>query len=294
MSTKKRTRKGFFPQSRTRGETIFYTACFIFFVLYSLTIIYVLAWSFLSSLKENREFFNFPFDLPKKWLFSNYAKAFEAVNIHNTSLIGMFVNSVWFSFGSVLLGNMTSLLVGYVFSKYKFRGKNFMYAVNLFTMIVPIFSSGAAGYQLIYRLGINDSPLFLIKYCSCLGMSFLVYSALFNGVSNSYIESATIDGAGHLTVFFRVIFPQVVPTFVALCTTGVIAAWNDWSTPLYYLEDMPTLASGIYFFQQELVYASNEPLYFASTMMCCVPVIILFSISQRKIMTSVYTGGLKG
>lgn len=296
QSVRKRMRTGrpMTERRRSTGERIFFILVFIYFALYSLTIIYMLSWSFLSSLKENREFFNYPFSLPKKWLFSNYAEAFKAVNINDTSLVGMVFNSVWYSFGSVFLSNMTAALVGYTFSKYDFRGKNFMYSVNLFTMIVPIFSAGAASYRLIYSLRLNDSPLLLITSISGMGMSFIIYYSVFNGISNSYIEAACMDGAGPFSVFFKVAIPQLMPTFLALSITGFIAAWNNWSTPLYYLEKMPTLASGIYFFQQELVYASNEPLYFAACMMSSVPVIALFALSQSKIMNNVSAGGLKG
>lgn len=295
MNVKPNVLKKVFAHNRTPGEIAFYVFCFLFFVVYSLTVIFVLGWALMSSFKDYFDFnLGDKMALPTKWLFSNYVLAFKLVNIHGASLIDMFINSIWFSFGSVLLANFTALLVGYIFAKYKFKGKNILYIVNIFTMIVPIFSSGGATMKLVYALGINDSPLFLVKYISCLGMGFLIYSSLFNGVSNSYIEAASIDGAGNLSIFVRVIFPQVLPTFFALCTTGVIGAWNDYTTPLYYLDQMPTLAAGLYFFKEVMSHEAKEHLFFAVAMMCCAPVIILFVLSQRKIMTSVYAGGLKG
>ena len=73
-----------------------------------------------------------------------------------------------------------------------------------------------------------------------------------------------------------------------------IGGWNDYMTTIMYMEKFPTLAAGLYFYQRELEYASNEPLYFAGALMCAVPVLTIFAVFQNKFMENITVGGLKG
>lgn len=286
--------KSILSQRRTVGERIAFGVAFAIFFVYSLSMIYLFVWGFLSSLKENREFFNHPFALPEQWLFSNYIEAFKVLRYQDTNFVGMIVNSLWLTCGSIFLGLMSCSLTGYVFARYEFRGKGFMYGVVLFTMIIPIMGTGAAYYKLIYTLQINDSPLFLITALGGFGMNFIIFNGIYKGMPKDYMDASFIDGGGHFYTYFRIMLPMAIPPMSALAITGFIGGWNDYMTSLMYLEKFPTLAAGLYFYQKELQFASNEPLYFAGALMCAVPVLVIFILFQNKVMESVTVGGLKG
>jgi ABC-type glycerol-3-phosphate transport system permease component len=279
---------------RSTSERVAFGIAFLWFFLYSLSIIFLFTWGFLSSLKDNREFFRATFALPERWLFSNYLEAFKVLNYQDTNFIGMIFNSLWLTFGMLFIGQMMAALIGYIFARYSFKIKNFLFTVVIFTMIVPLLGSGAAGYKLTYALGLNDSPLYLIKSFGALNSGMLIYMGVFKGLPKEYMEASFIDGGGHLYTYFRIMLPMILGPMSALFITGFIGGWNDYMTPLMYLGKYPTLASGLYFYRAALKFESNEPLYFAGVMMCAAPVLAVFLIFQNKFMENVTIGGLKG
>lgn len=286
--------KNILNKRRSIGERIAFGIAFIIFALYSLSIILMFVWVFLSSLKSNREFWNEPFGLPENWLFSNYAEAFEMLQYKGTNFLGMIFNSLWLTIGTQFLSLMMCSLTGYVFAKYNFKLKEIMYAIVLFTIIVPILSSGASYYRLIYSLGLNDSPLYLITALGGFSMNFIIFNGIYKNFPWSYAEASFIDGGGHFYTYFRIMLPMAFPPMLALGITGFISGWNDYMTPLMYLEQYPTLASGLYFYKVESEFASNEPVYLAGALLSALPVLILFALFQNKVFDKVSVGGLKG
>jgi len=279
---------------RSKAEKTVFTVVFIVFALYSISIILFFGWALLSSFKTNREFFGNTIKLPEIWRVENYFTAFEMLNYNNTNFIGMIVNSLWLTVGSTVLSIFMHCVTGYIFAKYTFKGKNILLSIVIFTMIIPIVGNLPAMYRLIYTIGINDSPMFLIVYLSGAGPNLLIMMAFFKGISWSFAESAFIDGASHYQSFFKIMLPMAKGPAIALGVVALISGWNDYMTPILYLDKLPTLATGLYYYRQELQWASNEPVYFAGVIMSMIPVLILFTVFSNKIMGSVVLGGLKG
>jgi ABC-type glycerol-3-phosphate transport system permease component len=122
----------------------------------------------------------------------------------------------------------------------------------------------------------------------------MIYYSYFQNISWSYAEAVFIDGGGHWTVFLKIMLPQAMPITSAMVIIACIGAWNDYMTPLLYLPDYPTLATGLYKMSTESLTANNKPMYFAAILVSAMPMFAIFMIFQEKIMTSVSIGGLKG
>jgi ABC-type glycerol-3-phosphate transport system permease component len=161
-------------------------------------------------------------------------------------------------------------------------------------MVLPIVGNLPATYKMYNDLNITNSPLLLVVNAGGLGGNFMILYATFQGVSNSYMEAAKIDGAGHYSIFFQVMLPQAMPTMFAIFLLGFIGSWNDYMGPLLYLEDYPTLATGLMVFEKDMIYNINMPVFYAGTVILVLPTIVLFAIFSDKMMTSVSIGGLKG
>ena len=278
---------------RNISERILFISFFIIFSFVCLTYLLTFLWMILSSLKENLEFFNHPLSLPEKWKFINFIDAVRLLEVKNVNFVGMILNSVWFSFGQVILGQVNAAVYSYIFAKYKFKGRGVFWAVIMFMMFTPVYGSSAAAYKLIYDLRLNDSPLYLIQIIGNCGGILYLYG-VFCGVPNDYAEAAFIDGAGHFYTFFRIMMPFAFPMMFALGISSFIGVWNDYMTPLMYFESLPTLASGLYFYREELKYASNEPLFFAGAIISSIPPVIVFIFCQSQIFDKISIGGLKG
>ena len=122
----------------------------------------------------------------------------------------------------------------------------------------------------------------------------MIMMAFFKGIDKSYAEAAFIDGASDWSVFIKIMLPMAKGPILAIGIMAVISGWNNYSTPILYLDKMPTLASGLYYFNQAIQYVDNKPAYFAGVIMSMIPALLLFSIFSNKIMGNVVMGGLKG
>lgn len=279
---------------RTKGAKVAFGVAFAVFALYTLYILFSVAWTFLQSLKTNREFIGDMISLPKDWLFSNYPLAFDKIKYSDTKLLGMFVNSVWFTVGTSLLGVFMHCVTGYCFAKYRFRGKELAFSFIIFTLILPVVGNLPAMYRLVRGLRLNDSPMFLITALGGFGANFLIMFSFFKGIDSAYAEAASIDGAGHFYIFFRIMIPLASAPVFALSIVGIISQWNNYETPLLFMDKMPTLASGLYYYKSFLIYESNTPAYLAGVLVSTIPVLILVSVFGNKIMKNMTMGGIKG
>jgi ABC-type glycerol-3-phosphate transport system permease component len=280
---------------RNTSERVWFIAAFVIFLLYSLLVIAFFGWALKCSLMDLDEFYYNPVAWPKEWRFENYKIAFEVLEYSNTTFFGMIINSLWFSIGGAVLNVFMHCCTGYVFGKYDFAGKKLMFNVAIFTMIIPIVGSLPANYKLVCgTLQINNSPLYLITMLGGLGSNLMIMMAFFKSIDKSYAEAAFIDGATDWGVFIKIMLPMAKGPILAIGIMAVISGWNNYSTPILYLDKMPTLASGLYYFNQAIQYVDNKPAYFAGVIMSMIPALVLFSIFSNKIMGNVVMGGLKG
>ena len=266
---------------------------FILFALYAVSMIYPFVWAFLSSLKGQMEYYKDKFSLPKDWLFDNYALAFTTLSANGKNMFLMLFNSVWFAFGGTLLSVASSVMVAYVVAKYRFVGRRTIYRIALLIMMIPIVGSLPSQFLVFYKLKLYDSPLILLSYTGGFGFNFIILYAYFKSLPWSYAEAGYMDGAGHFTIFFRIMLPQALSSVTALSLIAFIGIWNDYMSPILFLPSYPTLSAGLYTYQQEFARNLNYPLLFAGVLMSTAPVLIIFIVFQNTLMDMTITGGIK-
>ena len=281
--------------SRTIGEKVLYTVLIVVFSLYSVSLLFPLFWAILVSLKTHEEYMiNSPFALPEQWVFKNYLTAFSTLEVNGATFPGMIVNSLWYAVGSCVLNIFVCSMTAYIFARYEFKGSRVIYNVLLIIMLMPIIGNGPAIYRVYSRLHITNSPFFLISTAGGIGINFLYQEAFYRNVSWSYAEAAFIDGANHWTVFFRIMMPQTLGIVSTLGIMQFIQYWNDYSTPMLYFPELPTLALGLYQYEIKMIRGANMPVYFAGLVLSMLPVLIIFAFCQNSIMEREALGGIKG
>lgn len=290
-----KTGKNYFWQGKLKrksaGEKIIYVIVFVLFCLYALTLIYPVLWAFMSSFKNEVNYMDDMVGFPLYWQFSNYIDAFSELG----NLPLMFLNSGWFALGGAALGVFISSMSAYVVAKYKFIGRKTFYMVALVIMMLPIVGALPSQYDVYSKIGILDTPFLLLIYCSGMGFNFLVLYGYFTSLPWDYVEASFIDGGNHFNTFFQIMLPQAKGVILSLGIVAFINIWNDYNTPILFLESYPTLSSGIYVYQQDILQAGvNIPLLFAGVFMSVIPVLVLFVLFQNKIMEISIGGGLKG
>ena len=268
----------------------------ILFIVFALIYIFPIIWTVMNSLKTAEQFFDNNMALPETLLFVNYVRVFSDFMIRNYTYLDMLFNSLWIVVVKVFVNVASSAMLAYAIARFRFPGKEALYLIVIFVNTIPIIGSGPAQYKLLNALNMVENPgLIWLSWAMGFDFAFIVLYGYFRGISPAYSESAYIDGAGELRVFFSIVLPQVIPCLVAIMITQAIGVWNDYSTVMIYLRKTPNLAYGLYMFNTESMYIENSmPVYFAAAVISALPIIILYSCTQKLILSNVTAGGLKG
>lgn len=289
--------KKLLTKKSSKHEIIIAIVFFVFFLVLALVYLFPLFWALNNSLKTYPEYVENNFAITKSWLFENYYRVFAGdFHYKNFYYENMLFNSLWMLFVQVFVNVASSALLAYAVARFRFPGKSILYAVVIFANTIPIIGSGPAAYKLMDSLNMINNPFTIwLSWAAGFDFAFIVLYGYFKGISPSYSESAYIDGAGELKVFFKIILPQVMPCIAAICITQAISVWNNYGTVMVYLRDYPNLAYGLYLFETDKNYIKNSmPIYFAASIISSVPIIILYASTQKLLLTNMTAGGLKG
>lgn len=270
---------------------------FTFFIFIAILNIYPLIWAINNSLKTFDNYMSNSFSLTKDWLFKNYVRVFTGeFHYNNVPYLGLLINSLWIVIVKVFVNVVSSTMLAYAVARFRFPGKELLYVIVIFVNTIPIIGAGPAAFKLLHALRMVNNPLTIwLSWASGFDFAFIVLYGYFKGVSPAYSEAAYIDGAGELVTLFKIILPQVVPCLVAIIITQAIGVWNDYGTVMIYLRETPNLAYGLYMFNNTAGYVEeSRPIYFAAAVISAIPIIVLYTCTQKLILTNMTAGGLKG
>lgn len=275
-------------------ERLLYILVSAVFMAVALSYIYIFVWTLLSSLKTHTEIVLDPFSLPAEWHWSHYVEMFGIFSVGEHGFFNMLFNSIWFSVTGPFLSVFTTLTFSYACTKYQFPGAKLAYTIILIMITLPIYGNGGAVYKIYHDLGLIDSYISVITSASGFNTIFLYFRAYFKNMSNAYMEAAMMDGANDFQIYFRIMFPQAKPIFLALFLTSWLGSWNSYEGALLYYPNLPTLPVGIYKFNVEMIYRARLDILFAACIFVSIPALILFTIFNKTMTESVSVGGLKG
>lgn len=282
---------------RKREYRVHLTVLQVIFFLYSLTLLFPIAWLLYNSLKDKVEFFLKPWHAPLAPM--SYLKNFGVV-FTEFGVGKMFINTVFLSVLSPIISIFFTSCAAYAYARHSFKCKPLLYIVAMIPMVVTIAGSEPATYRLINNIGIYDSlPGMLLLSTGGFGFNFLLMVSVFVNISGTYKEAAQIDGAGNWRIFLTIYMPQASGILSALMVLGFIGCWNDYAMPYLYLPSHETLATGLYVLSQRITtansqYSNDYPKLFAAMLISILPVLALFIVFQKKIMNFSLGGGIKG
>ena len=277
----------------TLGNKVLNAFVVVFFTILAASYVYIFYFCFTSGLKTHDEITLNPFGLPEKPNFANYLEVISLLKVGKVGFLGMVFNSLYFSIVGYFLTIMLTCMLAYVTNKYKFPGSKLFFLVVTFTTILPIYGNGGSSYRLMHQLGFINSPMYIFMYCGGVNSYYLYFFAAFSSLSWDYAEAAQIDGANEFTIFFKVMFPQVINLFGALFLIGWVADWNNYGTPLIYLPKMPTLAAGIYLFELDIIRTPRMDVLYAAYFISAIPALILFILFNKTLTSNISLGGIK-
>jgi multiple sugar transport system permease protein len=246
---------------------------------------------FLGSLKTGTEFNSTgPFALPAHpFNFGNYVTAF----IKGKMLLG-FVNTsillLFSSVGTILTGTMTA----YVLHRYEFKFKKLIRLMFLWISLIPSVTAQVATFQIVQGLGLyNTMGGGVVLMMGTDIISVYIFLQFLDSVPRSIDESAIIDGASYLTVFFRIVLPLLRPATVTVLIIKGIGIYNDFYTPFLYMPKQSLQVISTALFKFKGPYGAQWEVICAGVMIALVPTLILFVAMQKQIYNGLVSGAVK-
>ena len=204
-------------------------------------------------------------------------------------------NSLVVSGTVTVTGVVLASMAGYIFSKYNFVGKKFGLIALLTTQMFPATMLLLPMYIMIAKLGLINSYLGLIIIYSATALPFCIWQmkGYYDTIPNSLHEAAIIDGCSHFQAFYKVILPLAAPALVITALFSFMSAWSEYIVAAQVLQDpeMFTLPLGLKQFQSNM--ATEWGLYAAGSVIVSVPVVILFIILSRWLVSGLTLGSVK-
>jgi ABC-type glycerol-3-phosphate transport system permease component len=203
------------------------------------------------------------------------------------------LNSAVIAVASVVLSVVVSLLAGYAFAKYRFRGRNALFALMLVTIMVPIHVIMVPEFVIVSRLGLVNSPWAVVLPTSAQAVTIFMARQFLAGLPDELIEAARVDGAGELRIFLRVVLPLSGPLIAVLTILTFVWRWNDFVWPLVALQapENYTISVGLAALNGTFSHPWDEMM--AITLLSMVPVVAVFLAFQKRFVEGIAESGLK-
>jgi ABC-type glycerol-3-phosphate transport system permease component len=261
----------------------------LFLGLTSLLMVVPFIWVFLTSFKGSAEIVTeTPQLLPTVWTLENYLKLPKVA-----PFVRFFLNSILVSGVSTICIALGSAACGYVFAKYRFRGRDFLFFLVISTILIPLQTYIVPLYLLTWKLGwINSYPglIFPLIIMSS-GIFFLRQNIM--SIPDELIDAARVDGASEWKVFRSVILPLSISPIAAISIVNWVYTWSLFIWPLIVANsaEMFTMELGLMYFQRE--YAVDYGGIMAACVITLLPVLAVFLAFRTRIIEGVAFTGMK-
>lgn len=249
-------------------------------------------WILNTSFKTDNEIYRaIPTFFPHSFTFKGYQKL-----LFDTNFPTHFKNSMFVSTVTTFLSIFISMLSAYAVSRLEFRGRKGISRAILYAYLMPQTVMYIPLYLLLSRLGLTNTshgliliyPTFIIPYATWMMISY------FKSVPVEIEESAIIDGCTRVGVMFRIVFPLCMPGIVA---TAIFSFTRCWSEYLYALVSITSsLQKTIPLGLSDLIMDDlfNWGPLMGGSIISTVPILLLYTISSKYMVTGLTAGGVKG
>jgi multiple sugar transport system permease protein len=270
------------------GEIGIYTALTVLTIIFCVPFI----WLVLTSLKPADEIFSSNW-IPSTWEWGNYQDVFDAAPVWHWMW-----NTFLVTFLAVVAVLLSSSLVAYGFARIRFKGRNQLFALVMGTYLLPGAVTLIPTFLIWNELGAVNTfwPLWAGNLFGSAFYIFMLRQFLLT-IPQDLVDSARIDGAGFLRIYWNIMLPLIKPALVAVAIFEANAKWDDFMTPLIYLNspDNYTLALGLGSLKESFKELGTQwSLLMAASVIFTIPMMVLFFMFQRYFMEGVTHTGIKG
>lgn len=264
---------------------------YIFIFIVCIVILYPYFTMFITALKSNDEMYAVTHILPQVWNWRNFIDIWTAAPVFK-----YFLNSMAVAGGGTAIAIVCGIPAAYALSRFRFKGKGFfMGAVIMSQMFSPVVLLVGI-YKLMVAFSLNDTIVGLILLNAAFNQAFAIWllRGTFMSISADMEQAAKIDGCSTIGALIRVTLPMAAPGIVTALIFVFINAWNEYTIALTLISTdiLKPITIGINVF-----YGFNFIQWqylFATSLFATIPVIILFLIIEKHLVSGLTSGGVKG
>lgn len=272
-----------------RKQLIVKIVAHLVLLLGAITMLVPFIWMLSSSVKSLGEVFVFPPTLfGEKIVWENYTKISSRFDY-----LAYFLNSVKVSAWVVIFQVFTSATAGYVFAKLNFKGRDRIFTLYLATMMIPFHVTVITNFLQMSMYGLVNTLWSLMLPASVSAFGTFLMRQFFVTVPNELIEAAKIDGCNPFKTFLQICFPMAKPTIATLSIFCFMNIWNDYFTPLIYVNDSRKYTLPLGLASMKGMYSTDWPVLMASSVISVLPVLIAFLFAQDAFVKGVMMTGMK-
>lgn len=266
------------------------TALHVILVLAGALTVFPFVWMVLSAFKSNAEIASLDQTLlPQSWTFENFLSIQTKLDFFR-----LFANSLFLSASITALAVYTSLLGGFVFAKYRFRGRGPLFGVILSTMMITWAVVIIPRYTMFRDAGLTDNYASLIVPAAISAFGIFMMRQSMDAIPDEIIEAARIDGASEVRIFHGIVVPLSVNAISALAIFQFLWVWEDYLWPYLMIttQSKQVLAVGLTTFSGQ--YATDYGGLFAATTISTVPVLLVYLFFQKRFVAGAASAAVKG
>ena len=272
--------------------------------VFAVTVVVPVAWVFLASVKQNREFYGNPWALPEGFYFENFIDAWQKADMGKYMLNSVIVTAL-----ALFLLLIIALPAAYCLSRFRFRLRRvfktlFMAGlfINVNYIVVPIFlmlRDGDTWLKNIFGNGFLLNNLFvlaLVYAATALPFTIYLLSGYFETLPRDFEEAGYIDGAGYFGTMVKIIFPLARPSIITVILFNFLSFWNEYiiSMTLLGTGETRTLPVGLMNLMQGQQAKAQYGIMYAGLVLVMLPTLILYICVQKKLTEGMTVGGVKG
>ena len=260
--------------------------------LVSLVFLFPCLWLILASLSRSGSLYDIRGFFPSAYSLQTFVDLFTN-DVNGLYPYGRwFLNTLYVSGMSCVLGTVLVILTAYVMSRFRFRGRDGVKRLTLVLGMFPGFMGMTAIYIIMAQLNLlNRLEALIFLYAGTAPMGYLVQKGYFDTIPFTIHEAARIDGATHLQIFTRITLPLSRPMLVYTALTQFAWPWSDCLLPKLLLKnrDQWTVAVGLYSMPE-----THFSRFAAGSVFIAVPIVILYFCLVKHIVNGLTAGAVKG
>ncbi len=286
---------------KTFKGQLLYWIFFALLILVSIISLVPAVWTILTSFKDTQEIYAafsfFPQDMSWNRIVTRISESWTYLQLGDS-----IVNTIVMSLGQLAFRIVVCGFGGYVLSKLKPTGTKLIFTLVVWTMMMPgqirmvpnyiSYLHFPFSFETDFSFNLLDTfwPMWLGAGADTFAV--LLFKNAFDGLSDSYVEAAKLDGCSNYGVFFRIMLPLAAPVLIYEAINVLSIAWSEFFTPLLVLDKNVVVPLKIYRLQSDTSIQMNT--YFMALVFASIPPFIIFAVFQKRILGGINVGGVKG